>query len=60
MLIQNSADTVTVLDEVSPLPGQGFYYLARSAEHCNARAGGSWGGAARDAQIATEGNACAH
>ncbi len=48
---------------VTPLlPGQARYYLARSAEKCNQRAGGSWGGVGetgdRDAPLAADEALC--
>jgi hypothetical protein len=50
-LTNNAAGSTSLIDAEIPPPGQGWYYLARSASHCNLTAGGTYGSPARDSGI---------
>ena len=53
-LVDNVTDAVAVTDPAQPAPGEAWYYLGRSASHCNLKAGGTYGSDARDTIAACE------
>ena len=62
-LVENGLHTRGGVDlSLPPLPGNAWFYLARSAEQCNQKAGGSWGqvgeASSRDVGINNEANSC--
>ena len=61
-MVDNAQRVREVAVPGEPALGSAWFYLARSAESCNLKAGGSWGqvGEAngRDGGIAEEGAAC--
>ena len=61
-LADNAIDAVEATASAVPASGATYFYLARSADHCNAKAGGSWGqvgeAATRDPGINGEAGAC--
>ena len=65
-LIDNGTDQSTLVDATTPDPGNGFYYLGRSASNCNLAAGGSYGvvggtdpiSLLRDSGVNADGDSC--
>jgi hypothetical protein len=47
-LLDDGVGASSVFDGGQPLPGEAWYYLARSADSCNQQAGGSYGTTSRD------------